>query len=117
MQIWVMYDRRGVELYHVPLTITVQRDEDVDQWVGTCRELDVSSQGDTIGEALDETVTATLLYLNMVEELGERKRVFGERGIEAHFGEPDWDSEPHHAPAEGVSTTHVYVGHKEHVPA
>lgn len=117
MQFWAIYDRPGAELHHVSLTISAQRDEDIKQWVGTCQELEVSSQGDSLGDAIDETIEATLLYLDTIEELGERKRVFEERGVRPEFGVPDLESPPLHESSFGVTTTHVYVGHPEHVPA
>lgn len=48
----------------------------------------VASCGDSIGEALGNVIEATLLYLNTVEELGERRRVFDERGIVFDRGLP-----------------------------
>ncbi len=63
--------------------------EDDGHWVGLCEELDVSSFGETREEALDATLEATELYLNTLEEMGERERVFGERKLELTDFEPE----------------------------
>lgn len=58
------------------------------QFVSVCRELGVASAGDTLGEAIDAVREATLLYLSTIEELGERERVFNEKGIVIHKTKP-----------------------------
>ena len=58
------------------------------QWVSECLELGVTSCGDTIEEALENIRDAVTLYLNTVEEQGEIARIFRERGVVVHSGEP-----------------------------
>jgi predicted RNase H-like HicB family nuclease len=46
-----------------------------------CPELDIASCGDTPEEAIKNLGDAVELYLNTLEEEGERKRLFKEKGI------------------------------------
>lgn len=64
----------------IKLTFRITQEED--QYVAVCEELDVASQGDTVEAAerhLDDAVT---LYLDVIEEDGERERIFHDRGIQ-----------------------------------
>lgn len=80
---WVVLDKPGVELHYVPLTFRAFEADDGDaKYESVCDELDVSSCGNTLDEALNNVVDATLLYLNTLEDLGERRRVFDEREID-----------------------------------
>lgn len=63
----------------VPLTLAVWPEGD--EWVSQCIELDIASSGPTADEAADECMDAVCSYLNTLEELGERERVFAERAI------------------------------------
>lgn len=84
-----VYDRPGTELYVINLTF---RAHQVDgQWAAYCEEFAVHSCGDDLDEALDNALDATLGYLNTIEALGERKRVFAERGVEARLHLPTHD--------------------------
>lgn len=85
---WALMDKPGVELYHLELTVALERDDDIDEWVGEVAELGVTSQGVSVGEAIDNTLEATIVYLDTIEEVGERRRVFTERGIEPKLGPP-----------------------------
>ena len=58
------------------------------QWVSECLELGVTSCGDTIEEALENIRDAVTLYLNTIEQQGEQARIFRERGVVVHSGEP-----------------------------
>lgn len=51
------------------------------QFVSECQELGVASCGDTIDEAFRNIQDAVTLYLNSIEEQGDRPRIFKERGI------------------------------------
>ena len=74
------------------------------QWVSECLELGVTSCGDTIEEALENIRDAVTLYLNTIEEQGEQPRIFRERGIVVHSGEPPDEEIPVWArPTEVVS--------------
>ena len=56
------------------------RKED-NRYVSHCQELGVSSSGETIDEAFNNLKDAVEVYLNTIEELGERSIVFKEKGI------------------------------------
>lgn len=71
---------------YIMLTFRVYREGK--QFVGECLELGTASCGDTIEEALDNIRDATSLYLSVIEEEGERERIFRERGILVIVGEP-----------------------------
>jgi len=64
----------------ITLTLEVEREDD--QYVSFCPELDVSSYGDTVEEALQHLRDAVALYLETIEQDGELERVFRERGID-----------------------------------
>ncbi len=51
------------------------------QWVSQCIEFDISSFGASPGDAIEELKDAVCSYLNTIEDLGERERVFEERGV------------------------------------
>ena len=63
----------------IPLTVAVWPEGD--EWVSQCIELDIASAGRTADEAADECMDAVCSYLNTLEELGERERVFADRAI------------------------------------
>jgi predicted RNase H-like HicB family nuclease len=56
-------------------------DEETGQYVARCDELGISSFGPTIEAAFEALDDAILLYLNTLDEVGERDRTFEERGI------------------------------------
>ena len=64
----------------VVLTSVVE--EEGDQFVSYCTELETASCGDTIEEAFANLEEAIIVHLNALEETGERDRVFRERNIE-----------------------------------
>jgi len=70
------------------IIVTLRIWEENNHFVSECPELDVASCGDTIDEALDNIKEATLLYINTIEEQGERQRIFHERNIRLHHVEP-----------------------------
>ncbi len=51
------------------------------QYSAWCPELDIASCGDTPEEAIKNLGDAVELYLNTLEEEGERERLFKEKGI------------------------------------
>lgn len=85
---WAVMDKPGVELYHVAITVRASYDEDSGQWASWCEELVVPSSGRTQVEALFNALEATVCYLNAIEALGERRRVFDERGVAVERGLP-----------------------------
>ena len=63
----------------VALTLRVTKEGK--HFVSRCLELETASCGDSFDEALDSIKEATLEYLNTIERLDERARVFEEKGI------------------------------------
>jgi predicted RNase H-like HicB family nuclease len=76
------------ELGYILVTYRVHPEES-GQFGAECVELGVRTCGDSVGEAFEAIVEATLLYLNSLERHGERARTFAERGIVIMSGEPD----------------------------
>jgi predicted RNase H-like HicB family nuclease len=74
------------------ITLTFVIEPEGDRFVATCPELDISSFGDSVEDAAAHLENAVLLYLEVVEEDGERERIFRERGLkterrlETHYG-------------------------------
>lgn len=79
-------DRPGTESYHVDLTLRAHKVDG--QWAAYCVEFDSHSCGDSLDEAFENAVEATLAYLNTIERLGLRRQVFDERGIDPERGLP-----------------------------
>ncbi len=78
----------------IALTFVFEREDD--EYVALCPELDIASQGDTIEDAAAHLENAVLLYLDTIEEDGEREQIFSERGIEIEERlEPDYDVKVH----------------------
>ena len=63
----------------VTLRLEVERVDDL--YVAHCPELDVSSYGDSVEDVFDRLKNAIILYLDTIEQDGERERIFRERGI------------------------------------
>jgi predicted RNase H-like HicB family nuclease len=63
--------------------------EEEGEFVSTCPELGIASQGATVEEAFANLKDATLTYLRTIEDLGERDRIFKERRIKIWAGNPD----------------------------
>lgn len=70
------------------ITLTLQAQKEGRVFVSQCLELDVASCGDTLDEALAAVREATTDYLNAIEQLGERPRIFSEKGIVIHRTKP-----------------------------
>jgi predicted RNase H-like HicB family nuclease len=64
----------------IALTYIVEPEDD--QFVATCKELDVSSFGTSVEDATEHLHNAVLLYLDVLQEDNELEQVFKERGIE-----------------------------------
>lgn len=71
---------------YVALTLAVRQEGK--QFVSTCLELETTSCGDTIDEALANVREATTEYLNTIERMGERPRIFAEKGITVRKSRP-----------------------------
>jgi predicted RNase H-like HicB family nuclease len=72
-------ERREKMQKTVTLRLEAEREDDL--YVALCPELDVSSYGDTVEDAVAHLKDAIILYLNTIEQDGERERIFRERGI------------------------------------
>lgn len=70
------------------IEVTLVTSKEEGGYVSTCLELGIASQGETVDEAFDNIRDATLVYLNTIERLGERQRVFRERGIKIRRHKP-----------------------------
>ena len=79
-------DKPGVEIHHLVLTFRVHEEDG--QFASFCEELGIHSAGDTVDEALNNSVDATVLYLNYLENTGQRRRVFDELNIPFDRGLP-----------------------------
>lgn len=73
---------------HVMLTLKAQVDPESHLWVSECVELKVHAYGAEVGSALDAAMDATIAYLNTVEQLGDRERVFALRNLSIREGSP-----------------------------
>ena len=63
------------------IALTLEVTEEAKRFVSRCRELGTASCGDTVDEAFENIKDATIEYLNAIERLGERPRIFKEKGI------------------------------------
>lgn len=70
----------------VQLTIEVWQEGD--QFVSRCVELETTSCGATMGEAVDNIRDAVNLHLTTLEELGERDRFFEAKGVKIQPHKP-----------------------------
>ncbi len=78
--------RPGDPTLYAQLTIAVWPEGD--QWVSQCLELDIASSGPDPDTATLEAGDAVSSYVNTLEELGERERVFAERSIAVYSTPP-----------------------------
>jgi hypothetical protein len=63
------------------IALTLRVTEERKRFLSRCLELETASFGESFEEALANIKEATLEYLNTIERLGERRRIFEERGI------------------------------------
>ncbi len=70
------------------ITLTLEAFPEGKRFVSRCRELEVTSCGDSVGEAFDAVIDAVTTYLNAIEQLGQRERIFEEKGIEIRKTRP-----------------------------
>jgi predicted RNase H-like HicB family nuclease len=73
---------------YITVTFVVRRDEETQIFASHCLELGVSSAGKDLDEAFEHIAEAACLYLDTLEEAGEIRRVFAERGITVTPGLP-----------------------------
>ncbi len=71
---------------YVTLTLEVRKERKL--FASRCPELGVASCGDTLDEAVENLRDATFEYLNSIERLGQRKRIFQERNLKITKSRP-----------------------------
>jgi len=64
---------------HIVVDVVVTKEGN--QYSSWCPKLDIASCGDDPEEAVENLRDALELYLNTLEEEGERERIFKERGV------------------------------------
>jgi hypothetical protein len=75
----------GVKGYAV---LTLEFRKEPGGWVGVCRELGTATDGRSLDRVRTELAELVLLTLNGLEDLGDRERVFTERGITFYTERP-----------------------------
>ncbi|MHB8399943.1 MAG: hypothetical protein ACYDCI_13600 [Candidatus Limnocylindrales bacterium] len=83
----------GETILFVPLTIAVWFENE--RWLSECLELGVGTFGADPQDAADQAMDAVFSYLNTLEELGERERVFAEKSIAVYTSHPAEVHVPH----------------------
>lgn len=76
----------GGVLGYVVLTLEFRKDPH--GWAGVCRELGTATDGRSLDRVRTELAELVLLTLNGLEDLGDRERVFAERGITLYLERP-----------------------------
>ena len=70
------------------IQVTLIASQEEGGYASICPELGIASQGETADEALASLRDAATVFLNTIEQLGQRERVFKERHIKVHPHEP-----------------------------
>ena len=70
------------------IQVTLIASEEEGGYASVCPELGIASQGETADEAIASLRDAATVFLNTIEQIGQRERVFKERGIKVHAHEP-----------------------------
>ena len=63
------------------VVLTLEFRKDPHGWAGVCRELGTATDGRSLDRVRRELAELVVLTLNGLEDLGDRERVFAERGI------------------------------------
>lgn len=99
----------GAVLGTIVVFIRIVEDDGV--FVGHCAPFGVSSFGDSVEAARDATLEAVEVYLEAIDEVGERDKVFADLGVLYFPGEPpaevEWPTKVH--PGEYVTAERVSV--------
>ena len=69
------------------VTLTLSFEQEGSEWVGVCLELGTSTFADTLEECQVELEDLVTDHLDVLEEVGERERLFQEWGIDVHTDE------------------------------
>jgi len=72
---------------YVVLTLVVEEAQEDGGFVGRCKELPITTEGDSLDEVFGNLDEAVFTYLNDIEGAGLRERVFKQQGIEMFEGE------------------------------
>ncbi len=70
------------------IMLTLRVTKEGKHFLSRCIELETASFGGSFDEALANIKEATFEYLNTIERLGERQRIFEERGITVRKSRP-----------------------------
>lgn len=82
------------------ILVTLVASEEEGGYASVCPELGVASQGETAEEAISNLRDAALVFLNTIEQLGQRDRVFRERHIPIHPHKPTGAQVELHEPSQ-----------------
>lgn len=63
------------------IVLTLKAYLEAGQYVSECVELDVASCGDTLDEAFKNIEDAVEVYLETLDDTGDRERILAERGV------------------------------------
>ena len=85
------------------IVVSLVASEEEGGYASVCPELGVASQGETAEEAISNLRDAALVFLNTIEQLGQRERVFKEHHIKIHLHEPTEATVKLHQPSEFAS--------------
>jgi len=66
------------------IVLTFEFHKEGQMWVGECRELGTATDGRSLEKVEEELLELVALDLNGLEEIGERERLFKERGIKIY---------------------------------
>ena len=77
--------RRGAHGFAV---LTLEFHKEGRLWVGECLELGTATDGRNLDSVERELVKLAVLHLDGLEDIGERERVFKERGIKLYADHP-----------------------------
>ena len=71
----------------VVLTLQVRQEDDY--WAGECVELGTATDGPSADAVIEELQELVTIHLNGLDDIGERERVFRERGIAVYRTPPE----------------------------
>ena len=63
------------------VVLTLQVWQEDDYWAGECVELGTATDGPSADAVIEELQELVTIHLNGLDDIGERERVFRERGI------------------------------------
>jgi hypothetical protein len=66
------------------IVLTMEFSKEGATWLGFCRELGTATDGRTLLQVEKELMKLILLHLNGLDDIGEREKLFKERGIKVY---------------------------------